>query len=221
MMHVTQEAERRSFYRQVFNLGTEPVPGDGIANTDFRRLLEDPDARVGPLPRACAGEPEPGQLRVAPERDAGRRGPAVQPLDHCTGMATVITPLIYAELDFVIERILRHPEVLRADRAGRRLVVEGGREARRTPRVGGRGPVLYNKARFGYSLHPADRRLHAVAVRARRRFSAFISDVDAFITTQSILQDETRTRCDGAGGGRGRSGSPERRRSRGCPPSRA
>ena len=82
-MHVTHEAERRSFYRQVFNLGERAGARRWHpANDGLRPALEDPHAGVGPLPRARTDQPAPGQLRVAAERHAGGRGPPVQPVDE-------------------------------------------------------------------------------------------------------------------------------------------
>lgn len=190
LMHVTHDAERRSFYRQVFNLGTEPVPGDGLANTDFNRLWKI-------LMLESARFLERAQVSPHPDSYVSKQNvmQAVEDVQYnlstsCVGMATVMTPLMYAELDFVVKRILGHEEVRK------HIVPSGGSwwkvveklaavQGRRT-----RASVLHNKARLGYSL------LRQVAEYTPSRFeqddvfSAFISDVDAFITTQSILQEE-------------------------------
>ncbi len=208
-MHTTQDAERRSFYRQVFGLGNEPVPGDGMANTEFGRhwkILMLESARY--LERAQSS-PNPGGY-VSKQNVMQ----AVEDLQYnvstsCVGMATVMTPLMYAELDFVVERILGHPEVRR------HLVPAGGSwwkvveklaaaQGRRT-----RASVLHNKARLGYSLLRKVAEYTPSQFEQDSVFSAFISDVDAFITTQSILQDEDcGLPADGAGGGRGRQRLP-------------
>src|SRR4029453_10094767 len=102
----------------------------------------------------------------------------------CVGMATVMTPLMYAELDFVVKRILGHPEVRK------HIVPAGGSwwkvveklaaaQGRRT-----RASVLHNKARLGSSLLRAVADYTPSAFEQESVFSGFISDVDAFITTQ-------------------------------------
>ena len=110
---------------------------------------------------------------------------------HCTGMATVITPLIYAELNFVIRRILMHPEVLQ------QIVPQGGTWWRvvETLQHGHeeRAAALDGALQQG----EAGRRHHLRQIADYNPstfendaiFSAFISNVDAFITTQSILQE--------------------------------
>ena len=56
-------------------------PTTSSRNKDFPRLWKVLMLESARVPRAGAGEPEPGQLRVAAERDAGGGGPPVQPVD--------------------------------------------------------------------------------------------------------------------------------------------
>ena len=66
-------------------------------------------------------------------------------------------------------------------------------------RTRGRGrPSCYNKAKLGYSIIRAIADYNPATFEQDAVFSPFISDVDAFITTQSILQ-EARTRGDAQG----------------------
>ena len=139
LMSTTQLAERQTFYRQVFDLGNEPVPGDGMANTEFSRLWKI-------LMLESARYLERAQVSPHPDNYVSRQNvmQAVEDLQYnlsisCVGMATVMTPLMYAELDFVVKRILGHPEV-------RKHLVpaggSGGRSSRSWPprRGGARGP---------------------------------------------------------------------------------
>ncbi len=192
-MRCTRDGERRSFYRQVFNHGTEPVPGEGVPNAEFGRLWKI-------LMLESARYLERAQSSPNPDNYVSRQNvmQAVEDLQYnlsvtCVGMATVMTPLMYAELDFVVNRILGHEEVRK------HLVPSGGSWWKVVEKLQagqgrrGRASVLHNKARLGYSL------LRAIADYTPSRFeedgpfSAFISNVDAFITTQSILQEEAES----------------------------
>ena len=167
-MRCTRTGERRSFYRQVFDHGNEPVPGDGLANSDFGRLWKI-------LMLESARYLERAQTSPNPDSFVSRQNvmQAVEDLQYnlstsCVGMATVMTPLMYAELDFVVDRILGHPEVRKhlVPSGGswwqvvEKLQAGQGRRARAT--------VLNNKARIGYALVAVDRDVRALAVRAGR-----------------------------------------------------
>lgn len=189
-MRTTRAGERRSFYRQVFDTGREPVPGDGMANTDFGRLwkiLMLESARY--LERAGAS-PHPDSYISRQNVMQATEDLQYNLSTACVGMATVITPLMYAELDFVVKNILGHAEVRK------HLVPSGGswwkvveklqaNQGRRT-----RASVLHNKARIGYALIREIAEYTPSQFEQDNAFSGFISNVDAFITTQSILQEE-------------------------------
>jgi hypothetical protein len=191
LMHVTHEAERRSFYRQVFDLGGSTLPDGAMANADFARLWKI-------LMLESARFLERAQSSPNPDTYVSKQNvmQAVEDLQYnlstsCVGMSTVMTPLMYAELDFVVKRIFSHEEVRR------NVVPSGGSWWKVVERLAAaqghqlRASVLHNKARLGYSL------LREIANYTPSRFeqdavfSAFISNVDAFITTQSILQEES------------------------------
>jgi hypothetical protein len=109
---------------------------------------------------------------------------------HCTGMSNVITPLIYAELNFVIQRIFMHPEILRQ-------VVPGGGTWWRVvetlymgmKNVRPKATVLYNKAKLGHDIIRSIANYNPATFEDDKNFAAFIGNVDAFITTQSILPE--------------------------------
>ena len=178
------------FYRQVFNYGNGPVTEDVIVNEEFPRLWK-------VLILESAKYLERAQASFNPDSYVSRQNvmQAVEDLQynlstHCTGMANVISPIINAELKFVIEEIFMHPEMLR------KVAPEGGtwwrvveklcmEMTRRRPR----STVLYNKAKLGHDIIRSIADYDPSTFEDDRQFSAFISNVDAFITTQSILQD--------------------------------
>jgi hypothetical protein len=190
IMRCTRAGERRSFYRQIFDQGSEPVPGGGIPNTDFGRLWKI-------LMLESARYLEKAQFSPHPDNFVSRQNvmQAVEDLQYnlsttCVGMATVLTPLMYSELDFVITRIFQHAEVRK------HLVPSGGSWwkvvekllADQGKRV--RAPALNNKAQIGYTLIRDIASYVPSQFEQDGPFSGFISNVDAFITTQSIIQEE-------------------------------
>lgn len=185
----TRPAERQMFYRQVFNEGNGQITEDVIVNREFPKLwkvliLE--SAKY--LERA---QTTFNQNSLSPQNVMQ----AVEDLQynlstHCTGMANVITPLIYAELNFVIQRIFMHPEVLR------QVVPQGATWWRvvETLYMGmkhsrPKSTVIYNKAKLGHDIIRAIADYDPSQFENDQNFSNFISIVDAFITTQSILQE--------------------------------
>jgi hypothetical protein len=184
----TRPAERQVFYRQVFS-APGPEMADSFVNDDFPRhwkilMLESAEylerAQDSPNPDSYVSRQKVAQ--------------AVEDLQynlstHCTGMANVITPLIYAEANFVIKKIFQHPDVVKQVapiggtwwRVVERLLSEmSGSRPRAT--------VLYNKAKYGYDIIRSIAEYNPATFENDADFSAFISSVDAFITTQSILQ---------------------------------
>lgn len=186
----TRPAERQMFYRQVFNSAGVQTTDDLIPNQEFPRLWK-------VLILESAKYLERAQASPNPDSFVSRQNvmQAVEDLQynlstHCTGMANVITPLIYAELDFVIRRIFMHPEVLR------QVVPAGGTWWRVVEQlymamknVRPRATVVYNKAKLGHDIIRSIADYNPATFEDDKNFSAFISSVDAFITTQSILQD--------------------------------
>lgn len=186
----TRPAERQMFYRQVFNYGNVQTTDDLIPNQEFPRLWK-------VLILESAKYLERAQASPNPDSFVSRQNvmQAVEDLQynlstHCSGMANVITPLIYAELDFVIRRIFMHPEVLR------QVVPAGGTWWRVVEQlymmmknVRPRATVVYNKAKLGHDIIRSIAEYNPPTFEDDKNFSAFISNVDAFITTQSILQD--------------------------------
>jgi hypothetical protein len=186
----SRPAERHMFYRQAFNWGHGQVTDDLIVNREFSRLWK-------VLILESAKYLERAQISPNPDSYVSRQNvmQAVEDIQynlstHCTGMANVITPLIYAELNFVIRRIFMHDEVLR------QIVPQGGTWWRVVEtlymgmkNVRPRSTVLYNKAKLGDSILRQIADYNPSTFENDGPFASFISDVEAFITTQSILQE--------------------------------
>ena len=187
----TRPAERQMFYSQVFNYGNAPGTDDMvIRNEEYQRLWK-------VLMLESARYLERAQMSPNPNTFVSKQNvmQAVEDLQynlstHCVGMATVISPLIHAELDFVIRRILMRDEVKRqvAPAGGSWWrVVENLYMAMKNTRP--KATILYNKAKLGNSIIRKVAEYDAAKFENNAVFSSFISDVDAFITTQSILQE--------------------------------
>lgn len=186
----TQPAERQMFYRQVFNHGGGQVTEDVVVNDEFQRLWK-------VLMLESAKYLERAQISPNPTSYVSRQNvmQAVEDLQYnlslaCTGMATVMTPLIYDELNFVTRRILMHEEVRR------QLAPSGGSwwKVVETLLLGmkhvrPRATVLNNKARLGHNILRSIAEYDPATFELDETFARFISDVEAFITTQSILQE--------------------------------
>lgn len=186
----TRAAERQMFYRQVFNYGNAQITDDVVVNYEFTKLWK-------VLMLESARYLERAQASPNPESYVSRQNvmQAVEDLQynlstHCTGMANVISPLIHSELNFVVRRILMNNEVIR------QIVPAGGTWWRvvETLYMGMRNvrpksTVLYNKAKLGHDILASIADYNPSTFEQDGPFSAFISQVDAFITTQSILQE--------------------------------
>jgi hypothetical protein len=186
----TRPAERQMFYRQVFDNGNGQVTEDVIVNKEFPKLWK-------VLVLESAKYLERAQASFNPDSYVSRQNvmQAVEDLQynlstHCTGMANVVTPLIYGELNFIIQRVLMHPEVVR------QIVPQGGTWWRVVEllymgmkHARPKSTVLYNKAKLGNAIIRSIADYNPATFEDDANFSAFISNVDAFITTQSILQE--------------------------------
>ncbi|MCD5344939.1 hypothetical protein [Agromyces sp. S2-1-8] len=202
----TREPMRRAYYRQVFDLGKAPTPADAPANEEFGRLWKI-------LILESARYLERAQVSPHPDNFVSRQNvmQAVEDLQYnlstsCVGLATVMTPMMNAELDFVITRILGHEEIRShlVPAGGSWLKVIEKLAATRGQRA--RASVLNNKARLGHALLTSIAEYTPSAFEQDEAFSRFISNVDAFITTQSILQEDASEHGDDeaeAGGGSG------------------
>jgi hypothetical protein len=189
----TRPQERQMFQRQVFDEGHAEMADDMVVNTDFKRLWK-------VLMLESARYLDRAQASPNPDSFVSRQNvmQAVEDLQynlstHCTGMATVVSPAIDAELNFVLERILKHEEILQ------QIVPEGGNwkhavdklnKERRRP--SSPAMTLFNKAVLGKGIIEMIADYVPADFEGNATFSLFIGKVDAFITTQSILQKSSR-----------------------------
>jgi hypothetical protein len=202
----SRPAERHMFYRQVFDAGHGAVPADLVVNEDYPPMWK-------VLMLETANYLERAQLSLNPDGFVSKQKvqQAVEDLQydlstHCTGMATVATPLIHAELNFCISRILQNPIVIN------QIVPTGGTWWRVVEQlsvdlrgVRPRSTALYNKAKLGHDIIKAIADYNPATFEDDVNFSAFVSQVDAYITTQSILQqaltDDLKRRQETDAGG--------------------
>ncbi|MBK8610189.1 MAG: hypothetical protein IPL84_09630 [Chitinophagaceae bacterium] len=109
----TKDGERNHFYRQVLNIGTATVPQGMIINTKFARLWKK-------LTPAVQDYVENASSSLQSDTFVSRGGvmQVVSGLqnnlsDSCTGMAKIISPIINAEWNFIKDKILGHPEIVK------------------------------------------------------------------------------------------------------------
>ena len=187
----TRPAERRMFYKQVFNYGNAAVTDDVVVNKEFPKYWRILIMEVARYIQRAQDSPNP-------ESYVSRQTvmQAVEDLQynlstHCSGMANVISPIIYDELYFVIKRILNHPEIVK------QLVPAGGNwwkviemlyEGMKHQRP--KTTIHYNKAKLGYEILNSIADYNPTTFEDDKRFSAFISNVDAFIISQAQLQQK-------------------------------
>ncbi|TWF42272.1 hypothetical protein FHW36_10227 [Chitinophaga polysaccharea] len=198
----TRPAERMMFYKQVFNYGNAPVTEDVVVNKEFPKYWRILIMEVAKYIQKAQDSPNPDSYV---SRQTVMQ--AVEDLQynlstHCSGMANVISPIIYDELYFVIKRILSHPEIVKqlVPAGGNwwkvvELLYEGMKHQR--PKT----TILYNKAKLGYAILNSIADYNPVTFEDDTRFSTFISNVDAFIISQAQLQnrdddDDTSTKDD-------------------------
>jgi hypothetical protein len=191
----TRPSERVMFYKQVFNAGAEITDNDLaqilVPNPDYPKLWK-------VLILETAKYIQQAQAAFYPDQyvPRGNIQQAVEDLQynlstHCIGMVNVVSPLIYSELDFIIRRIFMHDEVTRQIvPAGATWwrVVETLYLAMRNTRP--RSTVLYNKAKLGYDILKDVANYDPATFENDDVFFKFVSNVQAFITTQSILQQD-------------------------------
>lgn len=189
-MEKTRPAERQMFYKQVFNYGNSVTTDDLIVNSEFTRLWKVLIVESAKYLERAQDSPNP--MNFVSKQNVMQ---TVEDLQynlsmHCSGMVNVITPIIYQELRFVINNILNHEEIRRqVVPAGGSWwkVVENLYAAMRSRRM--KTTVVNNKAKIGHDIIRSISEYNPSTFENDRVFGSFISNVDSFITTQSILQE--------------------------------
>lgn len=187
----TRLPERQMFYKQVFSYGNAQTTDDMIVNKEFPKLW-----RI--LITESANYLERAQDSPNPDMYVSRQTvmQAVEDLQYnlstsCTGMANVISPIIYKELAFVVKRIFMHKEIMQ------QVVPAGGSWWKVVETIYGemkgikpKITVLNNKANLGYDIIKSVANYNPSTFEEDSEFSSFISNVDAYIITQAQLQEE-------------------------------
>ena len=187
----TRPAERHMFYQQCFDEGGREAQAADLVvrNREFKRLWKI-------LILESAKYLERARESFHPNSYVSKQNvmQAVEDLQynlstHCTGMAHVITPLMYEELNFVTRIFMRKDVVQQVVPSGSGWVrvVEKLYEDMRRSRP--KASALFNKAKLGHQIIRAVAEYNPDTFEENKNFSTFISLVDAFITTQSILQE--------------------------------
>lgn len=191
----SRKQERHLFETQVFGARRrhQELPDGMVFNEDFPDLWK-------VLMLQSATYLEKAQSSLNPDAFVSRQqvAQAVEDLQynlstHCIGMAPVAAPLYHAELTFVIKRILMHPEVLN------QVVPVGGTWWRAVEKLSQdykhfkpRSIAIYNKAKLGHDIIASIADYNPSTFEDDTNFGDFMSNVDAYITTQSILQQALR-----------------------------
>jgi hypothetical protein len=178
--------ERQMFYRQLFGIGDAQVVAEEQVNPDFQRywavlMMEvvkyiDKVEENGDNYRSIS----PSKVYQAME-DLQYNLSA-----YCTGLPKIAAPSMYAEMDFVIQRILDSDDV--KQQLGRRgspsfwKVVEQVRGMQDfTP--------LRNKGIFGHKIISTIARATPDFVEDQSAFEEFIANVEAFIVAEDQLAE--------------------------------
>ena len=178
--------ERQMFYRQLFGIGDAQVVADEQVNPDFQRywavLMMEVVKYIGKV------EDNGDNYRsISPSKVYQAMEDLQYNLSaYCTGLPKIAAPSMYAEMDFVIQRILDSDDV--KQQLGRRgspsfwKVVEQVRGMQDfTP--------LRNKGIFGHKIISTIARATPDFVEDQPAFEEFIANVEAFIVAEDQLAE--------------------------------
>lgn len=194
----TSEAERRMFYRQVFDLGQDAESQDVVANPEFEGLWNSLVLEDVRYIEAIGGSENP-ELYVSREGISQATEALQENLStHCTGMAKVMTPVMYKELDFLIERIFKSPEIISQlalhNSRSYLKVVERILYEKHGTSVG--AALLQRKAEEGHAILESIASHDAAMISDDARFSRFVGRVHSFIKTSEKLEQGRQSFLD-------------------------
>ena len=186
----TSAEERRMFYRQVFNYGDSGLMDGMISNTDFEQLWN-------VLMIETVKYIEKMEQSEQPELFVSRNtiAQAIEDLQynlstHCSGMAKVLAPVMYKELDFSIERIFKSSEIVTQlalhNSKSYWKVIE--RILHEHYQQGVNITAYQNKAIYGHQILEAVANYTPLMIDDDQAFSSFVSLVEAFIITSEQLE---------------------------------
>jgi hypothetical protein len=173
--------ERQMFFQQVFG-ADEAVTGGLRVNNEFRNAWKQLMVEVA---RYIAARQQSRDGLVSPQKVRQ----AIEELRYCisnaaSGMAKVAAPLINAELNFVVKRLLESNDVL--DQLGRgrgRSFIKVVETVRGTQNL----TPLYNKARYGHQIISTIAR---EALETTESFDSFVALVEGYIVAMEQLGPE-------------------------------
>lgn len=193
MLQRTSEEERRMFYRQVFDAGDAELVDGMVRNRDYARdwssLMVETVRYIEKVERS--------------ERPAEfvSRSPIARLMEnlqynlstHASGMAKIMAPVMYQELDFVIEHLFKDQEII--DQLALHNTGSYWRVIERILHEDQHHSVnvtaLQRKAQLGHQILTAVADYSEAMVADDAAFSSFVSRVEAFIIVGEQLETET------------------------------
>ncbi|MFN9622501.1 MAG: hypothetical protein ACK587_06665 [Cyanobacteriota bacterium] len=183
--------ERQMFYRQLFGMGEAQVVADEQVNPDFQRywsvLMMEVVKYIGKVEENGENYRSISSSKVYQ---------AIEDLQYnlsayCTGLPKIAAPSMYAELDFVIQRILNSDDV--KQQLGRRGAPSFWKVIEQVRGMQDFTP-LRNKGIFGHKIISTIARATPSLLEDQPAFEEFIANVEAFIVAEDQLAEA------GAGG---------------------
>ena len=187
----TNTEERRMFYRQVFNFGDSDLAEGMISNPNFEQywnvLMIEVVKYIDKIENSERPESFVSRQNVAQ---------AIEDLQynlstHSSGMAKVMAPVMYKELDFLIERIFKHEEIvtqlaLHNSRSYWKVIERILQEYyQQSINI----TALQKKAMYGHQILKAIAEYTPSIIDDDDKFSNFISLAEAFIITSEQLEE--------------------------------
>ncbi len=178
--------ERQMFYRQLFGLGDAQVVEDQHVNPDFQRywavLMMEVVKYIGKV------EENGDSFSTI---SASKVYQAIEDLQYnlsayCTGLPKIAAPTMYAELDFVIRRILDSEDV--KQQLGRRGAPSFWKVVEQVRGMQDFTP-LRNKGMFGHKILSTVASATPGLIEDQSAFEEFIASVEAFIVAEDQLAE--------------------------------
>ena len=186
------------FYRQVFDTGDAELVDGMVTNRDFAQLW-------GSLMVETVRYIEKVERSERPAEFVSRSpiGRLMEDLQynlstHASGMAKIMAPVMYQELDFVIERLFKNREII--DQLALHNTGSYWRVIERILHEDQHHSVnitaLQKKAQLGHQILTAVADYSEAMVADDGALSSFVSQVEAFIIASEQLESEPRSMFD-------------------------
>lgn len=194
----TSEEERRMFYRQVFDLGDAQLVDGMVTNREFAHLWNNLMLETVRYIEKVEHSERPAEF--VSRSPIGRLLEDLQYnlSTHSSGMAKIMAPVMYQELDFVIEHLFKNSEII--DQLALHNTGSYWRVIERILHEDQHHSInitaLQKKAQLGHQI------LTAVADHTEARvaddgaFSTLVSQIEAFIIAGEQLETEPGSMFD-------------------------